>query len=127
MNRLTTFFVLFLGLSGASLLYFLPGRSDVVQTEIQVPDLKCPNCVQKVSRALEQVHGVKKANVSLADKMARIEFSAHETSRARLIEAIRDAGYAKAGANAKTQEKAIHECDGENGSCCDAKAETSNF
>ena len=55
--------------------------------------MTCGGCVKSVTRILEGVEGVAKAEVSLEGKSALIEFDPAKTDPAALIEAVEDGGF----------------------------------
>ena len=56
----------------------------------KVPDMSCKHCVISIRDAVTKVNGVKKIDISLADKLVRLN---GEYSRNDVINAIRNAGY----------------------------------
>lgn len=59
--------------------------------ELGVEGMSCGGCVASVTGALQRVPGVKKVEVSLAQKLARVEGAGMDP--ARLRQAIEDAGF----------------------------------
>lgn len=60
---------------------------------LNVEGMTCGGCVKSVTRILEGIDGVTKAEVSLEHKNAVIEFDAAKTQVDALIEAIEDGGF----------------------------------
>ncbi|RPD90401.1 copper chaperone [Neisseria weixii] len=60
---------------------------------LNVKGMTCGGCVKSVTRILENTDGVAKAEVSLENKSAVIEFDATKTNVDALIEAIEDGGF----------------------------------
>ncbi|PJO78613.1 copper ion binding protein [Neisseria brasiliensis] len=60
---------------------------------LNVEGMTCGGCVKSVTRILENTDGVTKAEVSLENKNAVIEFDAAKTNADALIEAIEDGGF----------------------------------
>ncbi len=60
---------------------------------LNVEGMTCGGCVKSVTRILENTDGVTKAEVSLENKNAVIEFDAARTNVDALIEAIEDGGF----------------------------------
>ncbi|PSJ80167.1 heavy-metal-associated domain-containing protein [Neisseria iguanae] len=60
---------------------------------LNVEGMTCGSCVKSVIRILENTDGVAKAEVSLENKNAVIEFDAAKTNVAALIKAIEDSGF----------------------------------
>lgn len=60
---------------------------------LNVEGMTCGGCVKSVTRILENTDGVTKAEVSLENKNAVIEFNAAKTNVDVLIEAIEDGGF----------------------------------
>lgn len=63
------------------------------RAEIPVDGMDCENCVETIEQALMKVSGVRKANVSLVNKLASVEYDPQKTSLLDLIETIKLAGY----------------------------------
>ena len=60
---------------------------------LNIEGMTCGGCVKSVTRILENTQGVVKAEVSLENKNAVIEFDPAKTNPDALIEAIEDGGY----------------------------------
>ena len=60
---------------------------------LTIGGMTCGGCVKSVTRILENTQGVAKAEVSLDNKNAIIEFDPAKTNPEALIEAIEDGGY----------------------------------
>lgn len=60
---------------------------------LKIDGMTCGGCVKSVTRILENTDGVTKAEVSLENKNAVIEFDAARTNVDALIEAIEDGGF----------------------------------
>ncbi|MRN39086.1 hypothetical protein CRG49_011745 [Neisseria sp. N95_16] len=60
---------------------------------LNVEGMTCGGCVKSVTRILENTDGVTKAEVSLENKNAVIEFDAAKTNADALVEAIEDGGF----------------------------------
>ena len=60
---------------------------------LNIGGMTCGGCVKSVTRILENTQGVAKAEVSLDNKNAVIEFDSAKTNPEALIEAIEDGGY----------------------------------
>ena len=60
---------------------------------LNIDGMTCGGCVKSVTRILEGVEGVAKAEVSLEGKSALIEFDPAKTDPAALIEAVEDGGF----------------------------------
>lgn len=63
------------------------------KTTIKVDGMSCGGCVKSVTGVLMALDGVATAEVSLEQAQAVIEFDAARVSRARLAQAIEDAGF----------------------------------
>lgn len=62
--------------------------------ELRVEGMTCGHCVQRVTDVLEKAPGVKKVEVSLDDKSARVTLKKEgAVSAGALIETISEAGY----------------------------------
>ena len=60
---------------------------------LNIGSMTCGGCVKSVTRILEGVSGVAKAEVSLEHKNAVVEFDPAQTNPAALIEAVEDGGF----------------------------------
>ncbi len=68
-------------------------NSDTVQMDIVIEGMTCASCVARVERALKKVPGVDQATVNLATESARVSMAQEPQAMARLLRAVRDAGY----------------------------------
>lgn len=59
---------------------------------LNVTDMKCEGCANAVKSALSSVRGVRRADVSLEEKRARVVLE-EEASADDLLAAVREAGY----------------------------------
>ncbi len=79
---------------------------------IEVKTAKCESCARTITKALEDVDGVKKASVDLSKKIVFVEYVSSKTDLASLETAISKAGY---DANStKRDDNAYHSLD----ACC---------
>ena len=62
-------------------------------TIVKVGGMSCSGCVKSVTGVLEALPGVGKAEISLDNGEARVEFDAAQVSRDALVGAIADAGF----------------------------------
>ena len=62
-------------------------------TTIKVDGMSCGGCVKSVTGVLTALDGVAKAEVSLEQKQAVVEFDAAKVTREQLRAAIEDAGF----------------------------------
>lgn len=60
---------------------------------LNIDGMTCGGCVKSVTRLLEGVEGVGKAEVSLENKNAVITFDESKTDADALIDAVEDGGY----------------------------------
>ena len=60
---------------------------------LQVPSMNCVTCPFTVRKALQNVVGVSKAEVSFETKLAQVSYDDKKTSVKALIEATTNAGY----------------------------------
>ena len=60
---------------------------------LNIGGMTCGGCVKSVTRILEGVGGVSKAEVSLENKNATVTFDPALTNPDALIEAVEDGGY----------------------------------
>lgn len=62
-------------------------------TTIRVDGMSCGGCVKSVTGVLTALNGVAKAEVSLEQKQAVVEFDATKVTRDQLKAVIEDAGF----------------------------------
>ncbi len=62
-------------------------------TTIKVEGMSCGGCVKSVTNVLTALPGVAKAEVSLEDKQARVEFESGSVTREDMKRVIVDAGF----------------------------------
>jgi copper chaperone len=62
-------------------------------TTIKVDGMSCGGCVKSVTGVLTALDGVAKAEVSLEQKQAVVEFDAGKVTRDQLMAVIEDAGF----------------------------------
>jgi copper chaperone len=62
-------------------------------TTIKVGGMSCGGCVKSVTGVLAALEGVAKAEVSLEQKQAVVEFDASKVTRDQLKAVIEDAGF----------------------------------
>lgn len=60
---------------------------------LQLDGLTCEGCVASVTKALQQINGVKSLAVDLACQQADVLYNPEQTSVSVLLEAIEDAGF----------------------------------
>ena len=60
---------------------------------LNIDGMTCGGCVKSVTRLLEGVEGVEKAEVSLENKNAVITFDDSKTDTDALIDGVEDGGY----------------------------------
>ena len=60
---------------------------------LNIDGMSCGGCVKSVTRILADTDGVAKAEVSLENKNAVIEFDPAKTNASALIDALEDGGY----------------------------------
>lgn len=60
---------------------------------LNIDGMSCGGCVKSVTRILADIDGVAKAEVSLENKNAVIEFDPAKTNASALIDALEDGGY----------------------------------
>lgn len=64
----------------------------IIYIDLGVGGMTCDDCVRHVTKALESVPGVKRADVSLAGRSAVVE-AAQDVQSAALSSAVRESGY----------------------------------
>jgi copper chaperone len=62
-------------------------------TTLKISGMTCGGCVASVTRVLRELDGVTRADVSLADAKATVEYEPAQVKPADLQAAIEDAGY----------------------------------
>ena len=65
---------------------------------LNIGGMTCGGCVKSVTKVLEALDGVEKAEVSLENANAVITYDADKIEAAALIEAVEDAGFDAAAA-----------------------------
>lgn len=60
---------------------------------LNIDGMSCGGCVKSVTRILEGINGVGKAEVSLENKNAAVTFDPAKTNPDALIEAVEDGGF----------------------------------
>ena len=63
------------------------------ETVLDIPDMHCQGCTQRVTKVLERLEGVRSARVTLEDTTARVEHDPGKAARDELEDAIKKAGY----------------------------------
>ena len=61
--------------------------------QLNIGGMTCGGCVKSVTKVLEALDGVAKAEVSLENANATITYDADKIQPAALIEAVEDAGF----------------------------------
>ena len=62
-------------------------------TRLKVGGMTCSGCVASVTRALQQIDGVDKVDVSLDQAQASVRYDPARVNEAQLRSAIEDAGF----------------------------------
>jgi len=65
----------------------------LAKEQINVTGMHCSGCSDRVSKVLNELQGVRSAEVSLEDEQATIQFDQHQTGIDQMKEAIEKAGY----------------------------------
>jgi Cu+-exporting ATPase len=60
---------------------------------LQLPDLKCAGCTERVETVLERLDGVQSAGADLDAKEAAVTYDAETVAPEELVEAVEQAGY----------------------------------
>lgn len=58
-----------------------------------VKKMGCQNCANTITRALNELDGVEKVDVSLQDKTASIQYDGAKIQTTEMVKAVADAGY----------------------------------
>jgi copper chaperone CopZ len=61
--------------------------------QLQIPDMKCEGCAERVTRVLERREGVRSADVSLDEKRATVMLASADVETGDLLAAVEQAGY----------------------------------
>lgn len=61
--------------------------------QITVTGMHCSGCSERVSKVLNELQGVRSADVSLEDEQATIQFDQDQTGIDKMMAAIEKAGY----------------------------------
>lgn len=61
--------------------------------KLKISGMSCTHCVRTVTQALEQVEGVKSAQVDLPGGRATVEYADGRTQALQLVGAVMDEGY----------------------------------
>ncbi len=69
------------------------GKGKAAEITLPVSGMTCASCVRHVERALRKVEGVHDVSVNLATERATVSYDAATASPARMVDAIKDAGY----------------------------------
>lgn len=69
----------------------------MARTVLRVDGMSCDHCVRSISKALESLEGVTKAEVSLEKHRAIVEHAEGKPSALQMIAAIQDEGYSASG------------------------------
>lgn len=65
----------------------------MTQETIKVEGMSCMHCQLRVKKAIEEVEGVRKADVDLQKKQAVVEYEEGKANSEKIKAAIREAGY----------------------------------
>jgi copper ion binding protein len=63
------------------------------KTTLKINGMSCEHCVKTVTKALEELDGVKKAQVNLKRGLAKVMYDSDKVDINGLIEAVVEAGY----------------------------------
>ncbi len=64
---------------------------------LSISGMSCGHCAMRVTNALNGLDGVRKAVVDLAKKTAEVAYDDKKVDKARMAEAVKEAGYAVEG------------------------------
>ena len=65
----------------------------MTEIKLKIEGMTCSHCQMSVKKALLNVNGVKNAEVDLENHSAMIKYKDGKTEVAKLIEAVKNAGY----------------------------------
>ena len=77
------------------------------ELDIGIEGMTCASCVARVEKALKKVPGVVQASVNLATETARVKYKSDEPMQARLMRAVRSAGYEPRASNATASSNVV--------------------
>lgn len=63
------------------------------RAHLDVPDMKCSGCAERVQLVLGRLEGVQTASAELKEKRATVRYDADRTSPGALLETLEQAGY----------------------------------
>lgn len=66
---------------------------NLAKEEIRITGLHCSGCADRVSNVLNELEGIRSADVSLDEKQAAITFDKDQVDFPQMKEAIEEAGY----------------------------------
>ncbi|MDS0243812.1 MULTISPECIES: heavy metal translocating P-type ATPase [unclassified Haloferax] len=66
------------------------------KTHLEIVGMSCANCSQTITKGVEALEGVSKANINFATDEGSVEYDSEVTSLAKIYAAIDDAGYSAA-------------------------------
>lgn len=72
-------------------------RGSLSRVVLKIDGMDCPVCAGGLQNNLRQIPGVRRAEVSFQDKLARIDYDRAELDLARFEQAVRDSGFKVAG------------------------------
>lgn len=104
-------------------LFFLPQEQMLQSAVLPAPGMHCDNCAKTVTTALMKVEGVRRAEVSLSEKAAKVEFDAQKTRVEDLQAVIEGLGYAGESQDSATSAQ-MKECPDMGANCCADKTAT---
>jgi len=61
--------------------------------KLNLPDMDCDHCVQRVTQAAQELPGIEDVKVSLADKQAEIRYDGSKVNEQQIRAALDEAGY----------------------------------
>jgi copper chaperone len=65
----------------------------MTQETIKVEGMSCMHCQLRVKKAIEEIEGVRKADVNLQTKQVTIDYEEGKANPEKVKDAIREAGY----------------------------------
>ncbi|MEX1138695.1 MAG: heavy metal translocating P-type ATPase [Bacteroidota bacterium] len=63
------------------------------KVQISIVGMDCASCAQSIERAVRALPGVQRANVNVTTEKLYVEFRSNEVQTARVVEAVKSAGY----------------------------------
>ncbi len=70
-----------------------PLAKDRYELDLEVPDMRCANCAQRIERALTVMDGVSSVRINPAQQLVVLDYDPGRTTLSGILDAVRSAGY----------------------------------